>query len=285
MRVAITGATGFVGRSCVARLMREGVDFVPWSRPEVDLRDARSVRAAIERTRPTHVLHLAAAGVLPSDARAPSVAVDNTAMAASLIDATVGTDVRIVAAGSMAEYGAPSADRIDERAVCAPTNPYGIGKLASTLLLAARDHTSIARLFGAYGPAEAPHRLFPAILRAVETETALPMSDGLQVRDFIHVDDCADVLLALLRASAPPKVVNVGTGVGISVREISERMLRAAGGSLELLAFGARPRNATDVDRLVADTNLLERTLGRAVPSRLQPDDLGALVRSYRGLP
>ncbi len=285
MRVAITGSTGFVGRRCVRLLARERVERVVWSRPEVDLRDARSVRAALERTKPTHVLHLAAAGVLPSDARSPSVAVDNTAMAASLIEATSNTDVVIVSTGSMAEYGAPTAERIDERAACGPTNPYGVGKLASTLLLAAREGTSVARIFGAYGPGEAPHRLFPAILRAVETRSVLPMSDGLQVRDFIHVDDCADVLLELLRAAHPPNIVNVGTGVGLSVREVSERMMTAAGGSLDLLAFGARARNATDVDRLVADTTLLERTLGHAVPSRLQPADLGALVQSYRGMP
>lgn len=285
MRVAVTGATGFVGRTCVDTLRRAGVDHVLWSRPEVDLCDGASVRAALERSRPTHVLHLAAAGVVPSAARSHRVAVDNTAMAASLLDATAGTDVMIVAAGSMAEYGPVDALRVGEDAPCSPNNAYGIGKLASTLLLATRENTSTARLFGAYGPGEASHRLFPAILRAVASRERLPMSDGAQVRDFIHVTDCADVLLALLRMQTPPRIVNVGTGVGVTVRAIAERWMLAAGGSLELLAFGARARNATDVDRLVADTTRLEAVLGRPVPSRLQAADLGALVSSYRGAP
>jgi UDP-glucose 4-epimerase len=79
-------------------------------------------------------------------------------------------------------------------------------------------------------------------------------------------------------------LINVGTGLGVSVRDVAERVMRAAGGDVGLLAFGERARHATDVDRLVADTALLERTLGGVPPSRLADEDLGVLVSSYRGL-
>lgn len=283
MKVVVTGATGFVGRACVAALGASGLAHEAWGHARCDLREPQAVREALRDARPTHVLHLAAAGVLPLDARKPSVATDNVAMAASLLEAAEGLDLAFVVAGTMAEYGATERDQLDERAPTTPTNPYGIGKLAASLLFAAHPRACIARLFGVYGPGELPHRLFPAVIAAAHERRSLPMSDGLQVRDFIHVTDVADVLVALLRIADPPRVVNVGTGVGRTVRDVSERVLRAAGGEASLLAFGARPRHATDVDRLVADTTLLERTLGRIPPSRLRDEDLDALVSSYRG--
>lgn len=283
MKVVVTGASGFVGRACVASLRAAGIAFEAWGRERCDLRDATAVRDALRAASPTHVLHLAAAGVLPAEARRPNVAADNVAMAASLLTAADGMDLAFVVAGTMAEYGAIEADRLDERAPTLPTNPYGIGKLAASLLFAAHPRACVARLFGVYGPGELPHRLFPAVIAAAEERRSLPMSDGLQVRDFIHVSDTAEVLVSLLRLERAPRVINVGTGLGLTVRDVSERVLRAAGGAPSLLEFGARPRHATDVDRLVADTTLLERTLGRVPPSRLRDQDLDALVSSYRG--
>lgn len=284
MKVLVTGATGFIGRACVDALRKEGIEHEAWGRKRCDLRDAAAVRDGLLALRPTHVLHLAAAGVIPAEARRPSAATDNVAMAASLLSAAEGMNVSFVVAGTLAEYGALDRERIDEYAPTVPTNPYGIGKLAASLLFASDARSCVARLFGVYGPGEQGHRLFPAILEAARSGRALPMSDGMQVRDFIHVADVAEALVALLRTQRAPRLINVGTGLGVSVRDVAERVMRAAGGDVGLLAFGERARHATDVDRLVADTALLERTLGGVPPSRLADEDLGVLVSSYRGL-
>jgi nucleoside-diphosphate-sugar epimerase len=283
MKVLVTGATGFIGRACVHALRSAAIEHQAWGRDRCDLRDSAAVRAGLLEARPTHVLHLAAAGVVPAEARRPSAATDNVAMAASLLAAAEGMSLSFVVAGTMAEYGALERERIDERAPTVPTNPYGIGKLAASLLFAADPRCCVARLFGVYGPGEQGHRLFPAVLQAARSRRSLPMSDGSQVRDFIHVADVARALISLLHIESAPRVLNVGTGVGLAVRDVAERVMRAAGGDAELLEFGARPRHATDVDRLVADTTLLERTLGHVPQSRFTDEDLDVLVASYRG--
>ncbi|GAB4203718.1 MAG: NAD-dependent epimerase/dehydratase family protein [Sandaracinaceae bacterium] len=287
-RVVITGGTGFIGRAVAQRLADAGVAHAAWGRGRCDVRDAESLRRALHEARPTHVLHLAAAGIDPHTARDPGVAVDNVRMAAALLEVLRGTDVTLLAAGSMAELGPTTGERVDERAPCAPTSAYAIGKLAATQLLlhgAEGVRARVARLFGVYGPGEAPTRLFPSVVRALDRGEELALSDGEQVRDFVHVEDAAHALVTLLFAEDVAPLVNVGTGHGISVREAVLRVARAAGGDLGLLRFGARPRNPTDADRLVADTTLLERVLGAPLPTRLQGADLDALVASLRGLP
>jgi UDP-glucose 4-epimerase len=66
------------------------------------------------------------------------------------------------------------------------------------------------------------------------------------------VDDVTGALVALSRAENPPIVVNVGSGVGVSVREVSEAVATALGVTLSLLRFGKIPRRAVDQDCLVA---------------------------------
>ncbi|MBM3465719.1 MAG: NAD-dependent epimerase/dehydratase family protein, partial [Armatimonadetes bacterium] len=127
------------------------------------------------------------------------------------------------------------------------------------------------RLFGVYGPGEADGRLFPHLVRALSEGVPVPLSDGRQVRDFIHVDDVCEGLLRLAEIDAPRVLVNLGTGSGVRIRDAAAWTADALGADRALLRFGAAPRSPGDENRLVADVTRLRALLSWVPPQRLRP--------------
>jgi UDP-glucose 4-epimerase len=148
---------------------------------------------------------------------------------------------RFVFSSSAAVYGMPDVERVDEDHPCAPINPYGETKLAGEWLIRAAAaahglHTVALRYFnvaGARDPAlgdpmtsNLVTRVFERISRG-ERPTVFgsdyPTPDGTCIRDFVHVTDLAAGHLAAAQridGFAGPVTVNLGSGVGYSVRQV-----------------------------------------------------------------
>jgi nucleoside-diphosphate-sugar epimerase len=163
--------------------------------------------------------------------------------------------------GSMAEYGYSGTH--SEDTFCQPSSAYGFAKHCSTnYALAARVahglDIRIARLFGVYGPGESSSRLFPFLVSRLLAGSDVELSDGLQVRDFVHVDDVCRILwdFSDMPLSNAP-IINVGTGIGVSVRAVCEKVADYLGISQKHLIFGAKPRRVVDEEVLVAQTGRL----------------------------
>ncbi len=272
-RVVETGASGFIGRRLILHLRAgDGAEAVAWSRPAVDLLDPASVQEAATRDRPDTIFHLAAAGVSAAHAHDVRVIAADLAMVQNLMSAA-GEGTRIVVAGSMSEYG--HAGRLHEQERCTPRTAYGIAKLASGLYASAYAATkaqsvAIARLFGVYGPGEAPQRLFPALIGALERAESVDLSDGLQRRDFVHVDDvCAGLCAIAASAPSDDAVFNLGTGRAVRVRDVVEWIAEAVGAPMSLVRFGARPRSPGDEDLLEADMARYAAMIAEPPPQRL----------------
>lgn len=272
-RVAVTGASGFIGRRLVGHLRTcDVVEVFAWSRPGVDLLDPVSLQDAATRDRPDTIFHLAAAGVSAARAHDVQVIAADLAMTQNLV-AAADEGTRIVFAGSMSEYG--RAGRLREQDRCTPQTAYGIAKLASGLYASAyafrkAQSVAIARLFGVYGPGEAPQRLFPALVGALDRGESVDLSDGLQRRDFIHVDDvCAGLCAIAASALSGDAVFNLGTGQAVCVRDVVEWIAEAVGAPTSLVRFGARPRSPGDQDLLEADMARYAAMIGDPPPQRL----------------
>jgi nucleoside-diphosphate-sugar epimerase len=287
-RCVVTGAEGFVGARMVKRLESVGARVRAWSRRtsdpkrRVDLEDRASLSRAVLDEPPEVVFHLAAVGVAHEQAHDASVIGRNVAMASNLIAALSdrGHHPVLVVAGSMAEYGAPEGP-CREDARCTPQTAYGIAKLAASLFALSYGPrrglpTRVGRLFGLYGPGEAPSRLLPSLVAHLSRDAAVELSDGRQRRDFVHVDDACDALARLASAStaAEPSalLVNVGTGVALSVAEVASWVADALGRPRSLLRFGARVRSPGDADLLVAATQEMDEILRWRPPQRLRPE-------------
>ena len=104
--------------------------------------------------------------------------------------------------------------------------------------------------------------------------------DGLQRRDFIHIDDVCEglVRLSTVRGHEDGLLVNMGTGVALSVRDVSRWIAAAVDADESLLQFGARQRSPGDADLIAADVSRLRETLRWVPPQRLQAGlDIGEL--------
>jgi nucleoside-diphosphate-sugar epimerase len=263
---------------------RQGFKVLAPCRSEVDWTDAAAVSGYIASTAPDVIIHLASPGVFGPDPNDPALIEQECSMMQNLLSA-VPFGCRIIGGGSMAEYG--QSGRLREDMACYPNNAYARAKLEAGQLLVGQLQAGVitgchARIFGAYGPGEAPRRLLPMVITRLRAGEPVALSDCRQQRDFVYVDDIADSLLALALASAPlDPVINLGTGTAIVVRDVVEQVADELGASRGLLNFGAVARSPHDQDKLEADTARLFAATGHIpVQHFLQPKPVLSLIES-----
>jgi UDP-glucose 4-epimerase len=183
---------------------------------------------------------------------------------------------------SAAVYGEPTSLPVDEDAPCQPVNPYGQTKLAGEWLthatgIAAGMRTVALRYFNVAGTATpelvdtGSANLVPLILGAIgrgERPTIFgddyPTPDGTCIRDYIHVADVADAHLAAVGALQRGDIdsgatLNLGTGTGVSVRQMIDVALKVTGSDLAPLVG---PRRPGDPPAVVAAVDREARQLG-----------------------
>ncbi len=274
-RVLLTGASGFVGSRTIGPLLNAGFDVVAAGRrslshPKVasevlDLLDQSSRRRFVESAGATHLLHLAWIADPPNYWRSPA----NLEWAAATLDLVrlfrEAGGRRVVAVGSCAEYQWCTPRFVEAETPCRPATLYGAAKDATRRLLAAFAEeqglsAAWARLFYLYGPDEKRGRLVADAIAALRAGTPFPTSLGLHKRDYLHVDDAAAALVALL-ASGVEGAVNIASGQAVPVREILER-LAAEIGNADCLKFGERSLGASEPAVIEGDPARLAQEVG-----------------------
>jgi len=249
MKIAVTGASGFIGRNVVAALARDGdVELVASSRSaggtlppgvqHVSL-DMAAPEGAYDRLgRPDVVVHLAWNG-LPNYRSLHHFETELPAQyrfLRGLIDDGLS---RLVVAGTCYEYGMQSG-ALDETMAGLPTNPYALAKLTLHKQLEflkgqAPFALTWARLFYAYGEGQAPSSIYSLLRAAVARGDArFPMSAGEQLRDFLPIETIAGHLATLARQGGDVGIVNICSGQPISIRGLVERWLADHGWSIAL---------------------------------------------------
>jgi UDP-glucose 4-epimerase len=189
-----------------------------------------------------------------------------------------------VFSSTCATYGVPEHMPITESTRQSPINPYGRSKLMLEWILADCDHawglrSVCLRYFNASGCASdgligedhnPETHLIPRVLMALTGEagpveifgTDYPTPDGTCIRDYIHVVDLADAhakALDYLATGAASQRVNLGTGVGVSVKEIIAAIEKVTGQTVPVVLGN---RRAGDPAELVADPSLAQQVLG-----------------------
>ena len=166
-------------------------------------------------------------------------------------------------------YGVPEHLPICESHPTDPISAYGISKLAieKYLGLYRRLHGldyCVLRVANPYGPYQVPFNnqgVVASILqRALSGEAVEIWGDGEIVRDFIHIDDVVDTLIAAVDYAGPKRVFNVGSGIGRSVNQIItdvETVLK-----LGPIARDYKPARPADVPVNVLDIGLIQREMG-----------------------
>ena len=262
MRILLTGARGFIGRECLAKLRALG-EVHALSSSEVDLLEG-APRELLKKLKPTHLVHLAwiaEPGVFwesPLNARWQ-------AASAALFEAFYAAGgSRVVAAGSCAEYAPSTTPHAEDATPIAPDTTYGRAKAATCVALraAAAGERGWAwmRLFFPYGPGEHPARFIPSAINAVLRGETLECTSGTQVRDFIHVRDVASAtVLACENHVSGTRAFNVGFGTPRTVGDMAEALSKALRGPAPIVTGQYR---MGDVRHITADSSRLRNELG-----------------------
>lgn len=277
-RVLLTGASGFVGTRVMRALVTAGhevhavssreqqpTDGVRWVMG--DLLEPAAAKNLVEGLRPERLLHLAWIAKPGVYWTSPENICWVEATLRLLREFANHGGERAVIAGSCAEYDWWSGNGlcVETSTPLRPATLYGISKdatraLSEAFAAAVGIELSWGRIFYLYGPGEPKTRLVPFVAQALLEGKTAAVGDGVQVRDFLHVDDVAEALVALLDSHVEGPV-NIGSGRGVKVREVIELIARSAGRP-DLVCFGARPPQVGEPPTLIADVGRLEREVG-----------------------
>ncbi len=302
-RVLVTGGTGMIGAALVRRLVGEGREVFVLARPSAnrlrlqsieaqvtwlagDIRDAESVRRAVRQAAPAVVYHLASTPFNPPTITAATHLETIVSGTANLLDALNDQPgVRLVAAGSSAEYGSGTGLREDQP--LRPGTVLGAAKASAGLLIHAWSvayglQAVVLRLFTPYGPWESPGRLIPHTILSALDGREIAMTRGDQQRDFVYLDDVVEALrLAGDRTGSPGTVLNIGSGIGRPVRTVVTKILELMGHPVRA-NLGALPTRADEIMEMSADVTAAAQLLEWS-PQVSLDEGLGWCIEWIRG--
>jgi UDP-glucose 4-epimerase len=285
MNFLITGAAGFLGSTLADHLAREGhqvraLDDLSTGDPQALSPDVHFTRGDVS-DRPKLwtllqevdvVYHLAARVSVPESVLYPrDYNTVNVGGTVALMEAMRDVGVRrVVLASSGAVYGDLGEQPLRETVTPNPRSPYAVSKLAAEYYVRTIGglwgiETVSLRIFNAYGPGQHLPPSHPPVVpyflrQALRSGTLVVHGDGDQTRDYVYVDD---VVSAMVAASTAPNinglVINVGSGTGVSVRDLVKRVLDVTGSHPEVIY---NSQTSGGVSRMTADLTLAQDKLG-----------------------
>lgn len=250
MKVAVTGASGFIGRHVLVQLQRQGVETVAVAHStaatasldagacvQLDIHNAGQ-KVYDRLGRPDALIHLAWGG-LPNYASLHHFEDELPGHYRFLRDLVEAGLPSLTVAGTCFEYGM-QAGSLSETAATLPANPYGYAKDAlRRQLMFLQEKQSFrlvwGRLFYLYGSGQSNSSLLPQLEQAVARgDRSFNMSGGEQLRDYLPVEAVAEYLVALTLSEQDVGVVNVCSGIPVSVRKLVERWLLSRRWTIDL---------------------------------------------------
>ncbi len=281
MSTLVTGADGFIGSRIVHNLVARGEEVTAFVRPgtplrrisnvskirivRCDLADHEEVSRLIPEILPRRVVHLAwftKPGLYWQSKKNISCIEDGIHLAGTL--ASTGCE-RLLVTGTCAEYDWRFGVHDESVTPTWPHSLYGATKHALHVVLdnmLAGTGLSLVwpRLYFVYGHDEAPGRLVSNALSSIARGEDFPCTEGLQVRDYIEVEDLASALVAVLYASVCGSI-NVGSGHPVSVRHLVERLFAISKSPARPL-FGALPAMQDQPPLLCPELGRLRNEVG-----------------------
>jgi GDP-L-fucose synthase len=263
-RVWVAGHRGMVGSAIVRRLASENCEVLTVGRAEVDLKDQAAVRGWVSKARPDAVFVAAAkvGGILANNSYPADFLYDNLMIEANVIEASFRAGVeKLCFLGSSCIYPKFAAQPIVESALLTgelePTNDaYAIAKIAGIKLCQAYRKQHGADYISAmptnlYGPGDNfdlnSSHVMPALIRKAHEakvrgdKTITVWGTGKPLREFLHVDDCADACVHLMQVYSDAEHVNVGSGEDLSILELTKLVCDVVGFGGEIVHDLSKP--------------------------------------------
>jgi nucleoside-diphosphate-sugar epimerase len=277
----VTGAGGFIGQALARALTRAGHDVIAVQRSDGDVTEPATWQGlpAVD-----HVFHLAGRSFVPESWRDPGdflhTNVDGTARALEYCRARRAHLVFV----SAYVYGQPKRLPIHENDPIEPNNPYALSKyLAEQVCAFFATHISlpvtVLRPFNVIGCGQRSDFLIPTLLAQIRKGEAIRVKDLHPRRDYIFLEDLVDALIRAIDKPEGFRVLNIGSGVSHSVRDVIDLLQHAADIRLPVLTDAdPRPHEIADVR---ADITRARTVLGWE-PRHTLADAIARIVEADR---
>mgnify|MGYP000232839576 FL=1 len=282
MKYAVTGGAGFIGSNLVKNLVERGNEIIVIDNLntgkkknvkknlkkinffEVDIRDFSTIEDIMKNV--DGIFHEAALASVQDSFRIPDKFFDvNVKGTENIFKIGKKLGIKVVYASSSSVYGNPISIPIKENDDKNPINPYAKTKLENDKMAEkyAKNGLKVIglRYFNVFGPGQSKEyagviKLF--LERIQQGLSPLINGDGLQVRDFVYVDDVVNANMLAMESNIDGKFFNIGTGTTISVLDLANMIIKFSGLKLKPIHRLAVPGDvrATQADITKAKTML-----------------------------
>jgi dTDP-glucose 4,6-dehydratase len=269
MRLIVTGGAGFIGSAFIRHILKaapsaevvnldkltyagnlenlESVASDPRYRfVQADICDAATVNALIAETRPDAIVHFAAESHVDRSIFSPAPVFEtNLRGTFTLLEsARMHRLPRFVHVSTDEVYGSlPAPLEADELFPLKPSSPYSASKAGSDLLALSYFTTYklpvlVTRASNNYGPYQFPEKLIPLMISNALDGRHLPVyGDGMQIRDWLYVEDHCRGIAAVLEKGREGEIYNIGGNRSLPNLEVVRKILSATGRSEELIRY------------------------------------------------
>ena len=251
-RIWVAGHRGMVGGAVCKRLEQENCEIITVSRDVVELTNQQAVHDWMLQVKPDAIILAAAkvGGIHANNTYPVDFLYENLMIEANVIHAAHAANVeRLLFLGSSCIYPKLASQPISEESLLTgelePTNEwYAIAKIAGLKLIQAYRKQYVCDWISAmptnlYGPGDnydlSTSHVLPALLRKFHEAKEKSDSEvvvwgsGSSLREFMHCDDLADALIFLLKNYSEYEHINVGSGVEVSIRKLTETIAEIVG--------------------------------------------------------
>jgi nucleoside-diphosphate-sugar epimerase len=283
MKIAVTGANGFLGQVVTRAAICGGIDVAVHLGPTpentsvssdrrqiIDICDVDSLTFLFNGA--DAIVHLAGPSDVASSFRVPAeITRAHVAGTAAVLEAAQRSQVgRLIYVSSAEVYGRPSEASVKETAPLLPLSPYGAAKAAAELLVTAAfrrdalDQAIVLRPFSIYGPGGRRKSVLGRMLAQIDRGEQLCVFSTRPVRDYVHVADAAKAILnALSNEASGLLTANIASGKGVSVGDLGRTLAKLAGSDVAIVEAAETDRpTAHDINYLVGDASVAARELG-----------------------
>lgn len=261
-RVLVTGATGFIGKHLVARLVTTGYSVITVTSQSGDMAAAYTW-ATLPKAET--VIHLAAKTFVPDSWANPAAFIGcNLLGTVGALDYCKANQAKLIFLSSYL-YGNPKTVPIPETACLIAANPYALSKkLAEEAceFYATKFGMSIIilRPFNVYGPGQAGHFLIPSIVNQARLNDAIRVKDLAPRRDYVFIGDLVEAIVKAVEQGEGFNILNIGSGVSHSVAEVIKIIQDLQG--TDLPVHSSNERRQDEVMETVADITRATQVLG-----------------------
>jgi dTDP-glucose 4,6-dehydratase len=288
MNLLVTGGAGFIGSEFVSQLVsnsainitvldaltyagdlrnlescKEFIDFV-----EIDIRSLTDLDSLFEKKQFTHVVHFAAESHVDNSISNPGIFAETNVLGTlNLLQISTKFSIeRFLHVSTDEVYGSVKEGFSTETSPLNPSSPYSASKAAAEHFVFSYLHTFdlpvlMVRCSNNYGPRQFPEKLITHFISRLQQNESVPVyGDGKNVREWMHVSDCARGIALVLEKGKIGDIYNISSGIFRENLEVTRMLVNIMGKGPELISF-VEDRKGHDF-RYAIDSSKIRKELG-----------------------